>query len=146
MLTRSRLNDPGSSGARNLAMSALLVRRMEARETPMTRFLMVVAGGAIALASIAVPSTAAARCVGCGVGAGVVGAVAAGAIIAGAASNSYYGSGYGYAPGYAAGYAPAYGYGGPGYYGGGGYGYGYRGYGGATSDWAHTDRDLVGTR
>src|SRR5215471_2219569 len=134
MLARSRLNDPGSSGAGNLASAALLVRRMEARETPMTKFLTVVAAtGAFALGLIAAPSTADARCVGCGVGAGVGGAVAAGAIIAGAASNSYYGSGYGYAPGYAAGYAPAYGYGGPTYYGGGGYGYGYRGYGGATS-------------
>jgi len=110
----------------------------------MARFLMVVAAsGAFALASIAAPSTADARCVGCRVGTGVVGGIAAGAIIAGAASNAYYGSGYGYASGYDPGYAPGYAYGGSTYYGGG---YGYRGYGGATSDFAHNDRDLVGTR
>jgi hypothetical protein len=78
----------------------------------------------------------------------VIGGIAAGAIIAGAASSQYYGPGYAYDPGYA--YPPAYAYDGPAYYGsdnGYGYrGYGYRGWGGATSDYTHTDRDLVGTR
>jgi hypothetical protein len=110
----------------------------------MSRILTVLAaGGAIALASIAGSSTADARCVGCGVGAGVVAGIAAGAIIAGAASNSYYGSGYGYNSGYAPGYA--YG-GGPTYYGNGPGYYGYRQWGGATSDYTHADRELVGTR
>jgi len=46
------------------------------------------AAGAIALASVAVPTTADARCVGCAVGAGVIGGLAAGAIIGGAIANS----------------------------------------------------------
>jgi hypothetical protein len=46
------------------------------------------AAGAMALATIAVPSTADARCVGCAVGAGVIGGLAAGAIIGGAIANS----------------------------------------------------------
>jgi hypothetical protein len=46
------------------------------------------AAGALALATIAVPSTADARCFGCAVGAGVIGGIAAGAIIGGAIANS----------------------------------------------------------
>jgi hypothetical protein len=112
----------------------------------MSRILTVLAaGGAIAFASISGSSTADARCVGCGAAAvGVIGGIAAGAIIAGAASNSYYGSGYNSGYGYAPGYA--YGGGGPAYYGNGPGYYGYRQWGGATSDYAHGDRDLVGTR
>jgi hypothetical protein len=105
----------------------------------MTKTLTVLAAGtAVALASLAAPTTANARCWGCAAGAGVVAGVAAGAIVAGAASNSYYGPGYAYAPGYAA-------YGGPAYFGGPGY-YGYGRWAGATSDYTHMDRDLVGTR
>jgi hypothetical protein len=112
----------------------------------MTKLLTVLAaGGAVALMSVAAPATADARCVGCGVAAGVIGGIAAGAIIAGAASSSYYGPGYGYAPGYAYdsgyGYAPGYAYG-PAYYGGG---YGYY-YGGATcGDRTSRSRQLQGT-
>jgi hypothetical protein len=119
-------------------------------EKSMTKFLTVLAAGsAVALVSVAAPTAADARCWGCGAAAGVIGGIAAGAIIAGAASNSYYGPGYGYAPGYAYApsyaYAPGYGYGEPAYYGGyRGHGYGW--YGPATSDYTHTDRDLVGTR
>src|SRR5262249_1387814 len=46
------------------------------------------AAGALALATIAVPSTADAGCRGCAVGAGVIGGLAAGAIIGGAIANS----------------------------------------------------------
>src|SRR5262245_65141029 len=46
------------------------------------------AAGALALATIAIPSAANARCVGCAVGAGVIGGLAAGAIIGGAIANS----------------------------------------------------------
>ena len=46
------------------------------------------AAGALALATIAVPTTADARCVGCAGGAGVIGGLAAGAIIGGAIANS----------------------------------------------------------
>ena len=59
------------------------------------------AAGAMALATIAVPSTADAGCRGCGVGAGIIGGLAAGAIIGGAIANS--------APAYPA-YGPAPGY------------------------------------
>jgi len=83
--------------------------------------------GALALTAVAAPTTADARCRGCGVAAGVIGGIAAGAAIAAATSPRYYGPAYDYAPGYAyeqPGYAyesyPAYG----GYY--GGYRYGYR--------------------
>jgi hypothetical protein len=111
----------------------------------MTRLLTILAAGtALAVVSIAAPTTAEARWRGGGVAAGVIGGIAAGAIIAGAASSSYYGPGYAYDPGYA--YPPSYAYEGPAYY-GGGYGYyGYRGWGGATSDFTNSDRDLVGTR
>jgi hypothetical protein len=112
----------------------------------MTKFLTVLAAGsAVALASVAAPTTADARCVGCGVAAGVIGGIAAGAIIAGAASNAYYGPGYAYggpgyayAPGYA--YGPGYAYDGPYYRGHGGYYYG-----GSVCDYRNRSRQLQGT-
>ena len=112
----------------------------------MQKFLTVLAAGsAVALVSIAAPTTADARCRGCGVGvaAGVIGGIAAGAAIAGAASSPYgYGPGYAYEPGYA--YPPAYAYEGPAYYGSD---YGYRGYRGwNTDDYTNSDRQLQGTR
>ena len=126
----------------------------------MTRLLTVLAAGsAVAIASVAAPTTADARCRGCGVAAGVIGGIAAGAIIAGAASNSYYGPGYAYGPGYGYGYAPGYAYGpgyaydaAPGYAYGPGYGYdgpyyggyGYR-YGGSACDYRNRSRQLQGT-
>jgi hypothetical protein len=107
----------------------------------MTRFLTVLAAGsALALVSVAAPTTAEARWRGGGgVAAGVIGGIAAGAIIAGAASSSYYGPGYAYDPGYA--YPPAYAYESPGYYGGG---YGYY-YGGSACDRTSRSRQLQGT-
>ncbi len=109
----------------------------------MTKFLTVLAAGsAVALVSVAAPTTADARCRGCGIAAGVIGGIAAGAAIAGAASSPYYyGPGYAYDPGYA--YPPAYADDAPAYYGGG---YGYRGWGGATTDYTNMDRQLQGTR
>jgi hypothetical protein len=111
----------------------------------MTKLLIVLAAGsAVALVSVAAPTTADARCRGCGVAAGVIGGIAAGAAIASAASRpDYYGPDYyAYDSAYSAyGYAPGYAYEGP-YY---GY-YGRRWYGGATSDYSNNDRDLVGTR
>jgi hypothetical protein len=72
----------------------------------MTKTLTALAAaGAIALASVAVPSTADARCVDCAVGAGIIGGIAAGAIIGGAIANS----GPPPAPAYG-GYAPVAGY------------------------------------
>src|SRR5690242_6298241 len=112
-------------------------------EKSMRKFLTVLAAGsAVALVSIAAPTTADARCRGCGVAAGVIGGIAAGAIIAGAASNGYYGPGYGYAPGYAYDYAPGYAYG-PGYGYDGPYygGYGYR-YGGSACDYRNRSRQF----
>jgi len=53
----------------------------------------------IAVGSLSAPTTAEARCHGCGVGAGIIGGLAAGAIIGGAIANSqprYYAP----APGY----------------------------------------------
>ena len=120
----------------------------------MTRFLTVVASAsALALVSVAAPSTAEARCVGCAVGAGIIGGIAAGAIIAGATANRGYGYydgayayepayGYGYGSGYA--YEPGYAYSEPVY---GGYNYGYRhrrAY--STGDLTNMDRQLQGTR
>ena len=56
----------------------------------MTKFLTVVAtGSALALVSIAAPTTADARCRGCGIAAGVIGGIAAGAAIAAATSPRY---------------------------------------------------------
>jgi hypothetical protein len=72
----------------------------------MTKTLTALAAAsAVALATLAVPTTAEARCFGCAVGAGVVGGVIAGAIVGGAIANSapppaYYGPGP--APGYGA--------------------------------------------
>ena len=48
----------------------------------------IAAAGALAVATVAVPSTADARCYGCAVGAGVIGVIAAGAIIGGAIADS----------------------------------------------------------
>jgi hypothetical protein len=111
----------------------------------MTKILTVLtAGTALALVSVAAPTTADARCVGCGIAAGVVGGIAAGAIIAGAAGPRYYGD-YAYDPGYAYGYdyGPAYAYDQGPYYGG----YRYRGYyPRSTADWTNQDRQLQGTR
>ena len=109
----------------------------------MTRFLTVLAAGsAVALVSVAAPTTADARWRGGGVAAGVIGGIAAGAIIAGAASSPYYyGPGYAYDYNYAPGYAPGYAYGGGPYYGA------YDGYyyGGSSCDHASRSRQLQGT-
>ena len=110
----------------------------------MTKFLTVLAAGsAVALTSIAAPTTADARCRGCGIAAGVIGGIAAGAVIAGATRPYYYGPDYyAYDSGYPYGYYDGgYAYGGP-YY---GY-YGYRRWGGATSDYTNASRQLQGTR
>jgi hypothetical protein len=107
----------------------------------MTKFLTVLAAGsALALVSIAAPTTADARCRGCGIAAGVVGGLAVGAAIA--SGPRYYGPGYAYDPGY--GYAPGYAY--DSYDGGPDYGYRYRGYYGSTADLTNRDRQLQGTR
>jgi hypothetical protein len=102
-------------------------------------------GGALALASVAAPTNAEARCRGCGIAAGVIGGIAAGAIIGGVVNGPYYNGAYAYQPGYA--YGPGYGYA-PGYayeapY---GYGYGY-GYGGSACDRKNFgyDRQVQGT-
>jgi hypothetical protein len=68
------------------------------------------AAAVLAVASVAAPQPAQARCFGCAVGAGIIGGLAAGAIIGSAARPYYYGPGYYGYPGYA--YAP-----GPVYYG-----------------------------
>ncbi len=62
----------------------------------------IAAAAAVALASVAVPSTADAGCRGCGIGAGIIGGIAAGAIIGGAIANS--------GPAYGPAYAPVVGY------------------------------------
>ena len=108
-------------------------------------FTVLAAGGALALASMAAPTTADARCFGCGVAAGVIGGAAVGAAIAG--GPGYYGYGaydgaYDYAPGY---------YGGPGYYDNSYAYYGYRHHrrGGphySTGDITNRSRQLQGTR
>src|ERR1700733_12502427 len=80
--------------------------RHHLKGTQMTKTLTALAAAsAVALATLAVPTTAEARCFGCAVGAGVVGGVIAGAIVGGAIANSapppaYYGPGP--APGYGA--------------------------------------------
>jgi len=76
----------------------------------MTKILTALAPAAvIGLATTAAPSTAAARCIGCAVGAGILGGIAAGAIIAGATRPAYpYPA---YAP--VVGYDPYYGYAAP---------------------------------
>ena len=126
----------------------------------MTKFLTILASGsALALVSIAAPTTADARCWGCGAAAvGVIGGIAAGAAIA-ASRGPYYDGPYAYDSGYAG--APAYGYEAPVYsapvysapvYSGPGYAsddyayYGSRRYGGATSDYTNADRQMQGTR
>src|SRR5580658_2726306 len=106
----------------------------------MRKFVTVLAiGGALALASVAAPTNAEARCRGCGIAAGVIGGIAAGAIIGGVVNGPYYNGAYAYRPGY--GYAPGYAYEAP--Y---GYGYGY-GYGGSACDRKNFgyDRQVQGT-
>jgi len=59
----------------------------------------IAAAATIAIGSLSAPTTAEARCHGCGVGAGIIGGLAAGAIIGGAIANSqprYYAPGPGY--------------------------------------------------
>ena len=111
----------------------------------MTRFLTIVAAsGALALASVAAPTAADARCHGCGVAAGVIGGIVTGAVIAGAVNGPYDNGPYAYEQGYA--YGPGYGYAAPApYYGGNDYGY--RGYGGSTCDYKNSsyDRQLQGS-
>jgi hypothetical protein len=107
----------------------------------MHKFLTVVAAtGALALTSVAAPTTADARCRGCGVAAGVVGGIAVGAAIAGANRGPYYDSAYDYQPGYAAepgyAYGPGYGYDAPGYR--------YQ-YGGSACDRKNYDQQLQGS-
>lgn len=66
----------------------------------MRKILTAIAVAAtLAVASIAAPQPAQARCVGCAVGAGVIGGLALGAIIGSAASGPhYYHRDYYYAP------------------------------------------------
>ena len=61
--------------------------------------LAVAAAAALTVGTLSAPTTAEARCHGCGVAAGVIGGLAAGAIIGGAIANSHP-SYYGPAPGY----------------------------------------------
>jgi hypothetical protein len=75
----------------------------------MKKVLIALAAAAtIAAGSLSAPSTAEARCQGCGIGAGIIGGLAAGAIIGGAVANSY--PRYAPAPGYVVydGYSAAY--------------------------------------
>lgn len=61
--------------------------------------LAIAAAAVLAVGSLSAPTTAEARCHGCGVGAGIIGGLAAGAIIGGAIANSgprYYGPEPGY--------------------------------------------------
>jgi hypothetical protein len=65
----------------------------------MKKVLIALAAAAtIAAGTLSAPTTADARCHGCGVGAGIIGGLAAGAIIGGAVANSY--PRYAPAPGY----------------------------------------------
>jgi hypothetical protein len=50
--------------------------------------IALAAASSLGLATLAVPSTADARCFGCAVGAGIIGGIAAGAIIGAAAANA----------------------------------------------------------
>jgi hypothetical protein len=108
----------------------------------MRKFLTIVAAtSALALTAVAAPTTADARCRGCGVAAGVIGGIAVGAAIA-SSRGPYDDGAYAYEPGY--GYEPGYAYG-PGY-GYEGSGYRYR-YGGSSCDYRQFghDRQLQGT-
>lgn len=61
--------------------------------------LAIAAAAVLAVGTLSAPTTAEARCNGCGVGAGIIGGLAAGAIIGGAIANSgprYYGPEPGY--------------------------------------------------
>ena len=74
----------------------------------MSKLLTILAAGsALALVTVAAPTSADARCRGCGVAAGVFGGIVAGAVIAGAVNGPYYDGPYAYDPGYA--YGPGYG-------------------------------------
>jgi hypothetical protein len=111
----------------------------------MTKFLTILAtGSALALASVAAPTTADARCWGCGAAAvGVIGGIAVGAAIA-SSRGPYYDGPYAYDSGYVD--APAYGYQAPVYSSDDYAYYGSRRYGGATTDYTNADRQLQGTR
>lgn len=61
--------------------------------------LAIAAAATIAVGTLSVPTTADARCRGCGLGAGIAAGVIGGAIIGGAIANSQPGY-YGPAPGY----------------------------------------------
>jgi hypothetical protein len=76
----------------------MLTRTTRPKEVRMKKTLTVIAAAAtLALASVAAPQSAEARCRGCGVAAGVIGGLAAGAIIGSAVANGpYYGPAYGY--------------------------------------------------
>lgn len=50
--------------------------------------LAIAAAAVLAVGTLSAPTTAEARCNGCGVGAGIIGGLAAGAIIGGAIANS----------------------------------------------------------
>ncbi|HEY1543554.1 MAG TPA: hypothetical protein VGG01_14165 [Xanthobacteraceae bacterium] len=111
----------------------------------MRKFLTVIATtSALALVTVAAPTSADARCRGCGVAAGVIGGIAVGAAIAGATSGPYYNGPYAYDSGYA--YEPGYAYG-PGYAYDEAPGYGYRHYGGSSCDYKNFshDRQLQGS-
>jgi hypothetical protein len=56
--------------------------------------IAIAAATTLAAATMTVPTTADARCYGCGVGAGIIGGLAAGAIIGGAIANSQPRGGY----------------------------------------------------
>jgi hypothetical protein len=73
-----------------------------------TVLIALAAAATIAAGSLSAPTTAEARCHGCGIGAGIIGGLAAGAIIGGAVANSY--PRYAPAPGYVVydGYSAAY--------------------------------------
>ena len=61
--------------------------------------LAIAAAAVLAVGTLSAPTSAEARCHGCGVGAGIIGGLAAGAIIGGAIANSgprYYGPEPGY--------------------------------------------------
>jgi hypothetical protein len=76
----------------------------------MKKTLLALATSAVLAVATLAPTTADARCRGCGVAAGVLGGLAAGAIIGGAIAGS--GPAYGYPRAYypVAGYEPYYGY------------------------------------
>ena len=58
------------------------------QEITMRKSILAIATGAVLAVAALAPTTADARCRGCGVGLGILGGVAAGAIIGGAIANS----------------------------------------------------------